>query len=279
MSLVDPRAPLADDHRKILARAVSRLEGTSLAKRLSDYASQPINSALKKIPKPLGRRIDAAVEKAILRCLNVAVNSLEKETMHKAPRTRRSSILAAASGGLGGLFGAASLPVELPVTTMLMLRSIADIARHYGEDLSTLEARLACVEVFALGAKATPGRTHFGYYASRALLGHLTSDAANFFVERGVAGASATVAGRLASEVAARFGLALSERTAVSALPLVGAVGGAAVNVVFMRHFQSIARGHFIVRRLERIYGEDSVRREYMIIADELAQAREKRRQ
>ena len=41
--------------------------------------------------------------------------------MHKA--------LATASGAAGGAFGLATLPIELPVSTIIMLRSIADIAR------------------------------------------------------------------------------------------------------------------------------------------------------
>ena len=49
----------------------------------------------------------------------------------------------------------------------------------------------------------------------------------------------------------------------------VGALGGATVNYVFIEHFQDVARGHFIVRRLERAYGKDVVRTEY----ERLAQA------
>jgi len=91
----------------------------------------------------------------------------------------------------------------------------------------------------------------------------------SFFVERGVASASAPVINRLVSEVAARFGLVVSERVAASAIPVVGALGGAAVNVVFMNYFQELARGHFAVRRLERLYGADMVQGEY----ERLAQA------
>jgi hypothetical protein len=40
-------------------------------------------------------------------------------------------------------------------------------------------------------------------------------------------------------------------------------VGGAAVNLAFIEHFQEMARGHFTVRRLERVYGADAVRGEY----------------
>jgi hypothetical protein len=48
---------------------------------------------------------------------------------------------------------------------------------------------------------------------------------------------------------------------------VVGALGGATVNYVFIEHFQDVARGHFIVRRLERAYGKDVVRTEYERIA------------
>jgi hypothetical protein len=47
----------------------------------------------------------------------------------------------------------ATLPIELPVSTIIMLRLIADIARSAGEDLSDPEAALSCVQVFALGGR------------------------------------------------------------------------------------------------------------------------------
>ena len=50
---------------------------------------------------------------------------------------------------------------------------------------------------------------------------------------------------------------------AAQAVPLIGAVGGAAVNLAFTEHFQSLAKGHFTVRRLERAYGAALVREEY----------------
>jgi hypothetical protein len=46
-------------------------------------------------------------------------------------------------------------------------------------------------------------------------------------------------------------------------MPLIGALGGAAVNYAFIDHFQEIARAHFTVRRLERRYGKDAVRTAY----------------
>jgi len=35
------------------------------------------------------------------------------------------------------------------------------------------------------------------------------------------------------------------------------------INTIFIDHFQNMARGHFIIRRLERLYGKDLVKQEY----------------
>jgi uncharacterized protein (DUF697 family) len=55
----------------------------------------------------------------------------------------------------------------------------------------------------------------------------------------------------------------MSQKLAADVVPVVGAIGGAAVNAAFVDHFQTLARGHFTVRRLERIYGSGTVRRVY----------------
>ena len=51
-----------------------------------------------------------------------------------------------------------------------------------------------------------------------------------------------------------------SEKVAAAAVPVIGALGGAAIDVAFVSHFQNVARGHFIIRRLERRYGKEAVR-------------------
>jgi hypothetical protein len=73
-------------------------------------------------------------------------------TLPRSPRTGSELFhraLATASGAAGGTFGLAALPVELPVSTVIMLRSIADIAQTEGEDLSDPKSVFSCVEVFA----------------------------------------------------------------------------------------------------------------------------------
>jgi hypothetical protein len=266
MNLIEQIDTLPPPQQRALEQAVARLEHKGFAARLADAAGQPVARVLRLMPKFASNRFNKAVEAAMLNCLVVAIRSIGPGARRR-PALRASSVLAGLSGGVSGFFGIAALPLELPVTTTLMLRAIADIARHHGEDLATFEAKLACLEVFALGATREGRGAHLDYYASRVLLGRMAADAASILLERGIASVSAPTVGGLVSEIATRFGIVLSERSAASALPVLGAVGGATVNLMFMNHFQSVAQGHFVVRRLERDYGSAFVRRLYEEIA------------
>ena len=125
-------------------------------------------------------------------------------------------------------------------------------------------AALACIEVFALGGPAAENDAlEGGYFAVRAALAQSVSESARFILRQGLASETAPVLVRLISQVAARFGVAVSEKLAAQAVPVIGAIGGAAVNAAFADHFQTMARGHFIVRRLERAHGAELVRFEY----------------
>src|SRR5262249_56757501 len=111
------------------------------------------------------------------------------------------------------------------------------------------------------GSGRSQGGVNLGYYATRTLLTKLAGEASAYLIQRGTVGASTPVVNSLVSEIASRFGIIVSERFAASALPVLGAVGGATVNVIFMNHFQRIAPGRFIMRRLEGLYRPSAVRR------------------
>jgi len=68
---------------------------------------------------------------------------------------------------------------------------------------------------------------------------------------------------RLIALIGARFGIVVSEKAAAQAVPILGAAGGALVNTVFIGHYQDMAQGHFMVRRLERRHGSEVVREAY----------------
>ncbi len=245
-----------------LRRAVDCLEGTSFAHRLTDAIGRPAGMLGRAMP-PLARRVIAQASEAALRgAFRLALRTLDLNAPAR-PANRAHKFAAAASGAVGGALGLAALPVELPVSTAILLRSIAEIAREEGEDLSAPGAAFACVEVFALGGQAGEAAFESGYFAVRAALAKAVTDSARFVAAEGVAAQSAPAIARLMSLIAARFGVAVSEKLAAQAAPILGALGGAAVNAAFADHFQTLARGHFIVRRLERRHGASLVAFEY----------------
>ncbi|MNW05864.1 EcsC protein family protein [compost metagenome] len=63
--------------------------------------------------------------------------------------------------------------------------------------------------------------------------------------------------------IAERFGVKVSEKVAAQAVPVIGAAGGAIINLAFIDHFQDMAHGHFIVRKLERRYGQELIQQIY----------------
>ncbi|MBV8110006.1 MAG: EcsC family protein [Hyphomicrobiales bacterium] len=271
MMAVATGGSLSPHHQKALQRACFLLERQNFAARLADYAGQPVDRLLRMMPRPASAGLNRAIETAILKCLNLAISSIGPQSK-QPPATNLLSLLAGINGGISGFFGFAALPIELPLTTTLMLRSIADLARHHGEDLSQLEARLACIEVFALGTGGARKQMNIGYYASRALLSKLASQTSVYLIERSTASASTPVVNSLVTEVASRFGVIASERFAASAIPLLGAIGGATINLIFINHFQRVAQAHFTIRRLERRYGQALIRHHYEHLSSRYSQ-------
>ena len=251
---------LTPSDRERLALAKQQLTEQSIAGRVAELIGTPIEKGLAMLPAKARGVVDRAATEAIQKALEVAILTLGGGK--GGPVNERLSLaFAALTGGVGGLFGLPALIVELPVSTTLMLRAIAEIARHHGEDLTEIEARLACLQVFALGGPQTQDDgADTSYYATRLAIGRLTSDAARHLLTRGAAAREAPAVVRFISAVAARFGLVVTEKALATALPAIGAIGGATVNTIFMDHFQELAHGHFTVRSLERTYGEPSVK-------------------
>ena len=232
----------------------------------------PIEEGVALLPKRWQKRLHKATEKSIRQSLSMAIGTIQQgETtpahiyMHK--------LLAMGSGALGGFFGPLTLLAELPFTTMLMLRAIADIAQHEGEDLSRREAKLACVQVFALGGRTREDdAADLGYYGLRVALGlYFERDILEY--ASGVSGPHIPAAIQAVRGIAARFGVVISDTAAARMVPIAGAASGAMLNLIFMNHYQNVARGHFIVRRLERKYGDDVIKQTYQSIQDEELEA------
>ena len=242
------------------------LEHPDLAARLTKAVGKPIDLISKALPAAASRAIATATAKGLEAALKVDLRTMQR-TLHAGSQLLHKALVTA-SGAAGGAFGLATLPIKLPVSTIIMLRSIADIARSEGEDISEPEPALSCVQVIALGGRAgSANPSESGYFAARGMLAKCATEAARFIAQRGVIEGGARVLVRFIAQVASRFGVVVTQKVVAQTLPIVGALGAAAVNYAFMEHFQEVARGHFTVRRLERFYGKDVVRTKYERLA------------
>jgi hypothetical protein len=255
----------AKDDLADLKRAKALLENPGLAAKLSSMLGSPVEKGVKMLPSSWQRNVHKATEAALMKALDVAVNSLGERPRLKS-QDNFHRIAAAASGAAGGAFGLAALAWELPLSTTVMLRSIADIAASEGENPRHIDTKLACLTVFAFGSTKDKrdDATESGYFATRAALSSAVSEASRYLARKGMAKTGAPALVRLVSSIGGRFGVVVGEKATAQAIPIIGAAGGAVINTVFIGHYQDMARGHFIVRRLEKIYGEEPVRNAYI---------------
>ncbi len=250
---------LADTDLRALAEARVLLERPSLAARLSSFVGSPLEKGMARLPASWRERIGGLAHDALMKAMDTAAKTLQPAVQPASPRLHK--LLGSVSGAGGGAFGVAGLTVEIPLSTVLIMRSILDIARGEGEDIGSAQARLAALEVFALGGNASSDdAAEAGYYAVRAALATTVSEAARHFAQKGLSGEGAPALARLITMVAARYKVQLTQKAAGMLVPGIGAAAGATINLMFMDHFQSVSRGHFTVRRLERHYGEAAVR-------------------
>jgi EcsC protein family len=251
-----------------LADAKRVLEHPGLAIRIADRLGTPIDALVRRLPEGAQRRLAEATRRALEGALDMALRTIDPRRPGPAEDWLHRGLVVAA-GAAGGAVGLAGLVIELPVSTLLMLRAIADHARAQGEDLTQVEGRLECLAVFAYGSgqSTTDDAAESAYFATRAALARAVSQAAEWVAERGLAEAAgeraAPAVARFVATIAQRFGVAVGDKAAAQLVPIVGAAGGAAVNALFIRHFQDTARAHFTVRRLEREHGTDAVRAAY----------------
>jgi hypothetical protein len=245
-----PCSGLSDSDRTILrnaARQFANARGATI--RLAELLGLTLgkaarlfgNSAAVMLGNNWERKYQSLVEQALRQAFDLATLGLDPEGQQE-PWAWLHKALVTASGTVGGFIGAPGLAADLPITTCLILRSIAEIARAHGEDIQSDEGRRACLEVFAFGGpQVADEELEAGYWAARAALSHTTIEA-------------------MIRAIAPQLGLVLSEKYVAQAIPIAGAAAGATLNYIFMDFYQQMARVHFAVREVERHNDREAVR-------------------
>ncbi len=251
-----------------LNEAYQRLENPSLVIQLSSAAGMPVETVLKtlarRVPESVMDAVRQSSQKSLHYVMSNTTRTLKDQVLVSAsPRLHQAAVMA--TGAVGGLFGVHALVIELPITTSIMFRSIVDIARAEGEMPRDSDTLLNAMQVFAMGSGMSDkdDAAETSYYGVRLALSAAVSNAMEQLAIHGLNKASSPALLRLVSAIASRFGIVVTQKTMAQALPVVGALGGATINTMFIHHYQEMARGHFTVRRLERKYGVEMIREAY----------------
>jgi hypothetical protein len=236
-------AELSANQIKLISDAAQYLERPSLLMEIANLVGKPLEFFGRGVNKVTAGQVDATVNTALRTALVIAVSTVpagsddmgslvEADISDVGSRTALWHKLSVAiTGTAGGLFGLAGIAVELPITTTIMLRSIAAIAKEFGEDLQDPAIRLQCLTVFCLGGPGKGDDAMESAYltsrlglqseltlAARATAG-LTAEELAAMIQKGTAPAVVN----LISRIAARFNVAVTEKMIAQAIPVLGA--------------------------------------------------------
>ncbi|WP_159990244.1 EcsC family protein [Pelistega ratti] len=264
-----------------LERAVVLLESPTLTAQITNLLGKVVKIDL--LPNYIQGKIVGIAEQALDTVFNVASSTMEDKQKVSSPLLHK--LAAAATGGAGGFFGMTAILVEMPISITIMMRSILDIAREEGFSLRSYETRMECIKVFGLGSNLSQDddESESGYFLSRVALDRITQSLSKTAMEIaakdiGVKQFATTnipsqiiepvskAMIKLIQAVAQRFGVVLTEEAAAKLVPGLGAVTGSMLNTMFVDYYQDMAKGHFMVKKLEQKYSEELIKTEYQRI-------------
>lgn len=277
---------MKNDELDFLKEAYQYLENPSFVTKVTDYLGKPIQKTMDRMPPLVQEKLSKASERAIRKSLDVAHNTLQLTTVDtptdlnkiqsESSRLRLGHNLATATtGAVGGFFGEIGFLLELPITTTIIMRSILAQGQNYGH-LSKEELITNALYVFSLGSSKSKADDEMdtAYYTSRFAMDYAIRKAAEYLasntprtVLKSIEAGSAPIILELISKVAGRFNIAVGEKMLAESLPVVGAVGGATLNLLFTDFFTLSAKYHFGIKYLENKYGKDIVQQNYSRIS------------
>ncbi len=222
----------------VLARRYKRANGPVI--RLVNRLGGTLEHQLSALPEGVRSQIERLTAQALETSYGIAARAPDLGT--RAPMM--AAVAAGAAGGAGGL---ATAVAELPVTVTLFLTTIRSVAREAGFDPDQDWVRAECLQVFAAGSPlAQDDGVNTSFVASRLAL-------------------SGAAVQNLITRIAPKLAAALSQKLAAQAVPVLGAVSGAALNAAFLSYYREVARVRFGLVKLAQVHGAEAVEAEFRI--------------
>lgn len=235
-----PATPSSDLATEVAALAQRYKRANGPVIRLVNRLGTTLESQLSALPDSVRGQVERLTAQALEASYGLAARA--PDLGHRAPMV--AAIAAGAAGGAGGL---ATAVAELPVTVTLFLNAIRGVARDVGLDPDEDWVRAECLAVFAAGSPmAQDDGVNTSFVASRLAL-------------------SGSAVQNLIATIAPKLAAVLGQKLAAQAVPVIGAVSGAALNAAFLSYYRDVARVRFELVKLGRIHGAEAVEAEFRI--------------
>ena len=229
--------PFDEEIRTRLDALVRRQrEASGMGMHLITMVGGQAEGLLNRLPSEVRNRLEQATARALE--IAFAAASYSRGQLSDQPSLVNRAVTTA-MGAAGGMGGIPTALAELPVTATYLLRTIQGVAMEYGFDPSDEAVRMDCLQVFAA---AGPLERDDG------------TDVAFLTTRMALTGASLR---GLAARVAPRLSIVLGQKLSAQAVPVLGAVAGAATNWTFTRYYHEMAHVYFGLRALARDKGFD----------------------
>jgi EcsC protein family len=226
----DPAPRIAE-----LARRFRRANGPVIS--LMNRFGGQVERQLDALPDRIRHQIEAAVARALNMAHGIAGAAPAGPRLGRRLGRGAAPIAAAVTGAFGGMGGIVTAIPELPVTVTLILHAIRGAAAAEGFDPDDPAIRAECLGIFAAGSPL--GR----------------DDGVNTgFVGARLAMSGSAVQGIIAA-VAPRLAAALGQKLAAQAVPVIGALAGAALNAAYLSYYRELAQIRFALLRLAQEHG------------------------
>lgn len=226
-----PNAQLESDIADLALR-LKRANGPVM--KLVNLAGNALENALSKVPAEYHSHIEKGISQALEASYGLAGRTPELSS-------RGSLAAVMASGAAGGAGGLPSAIAELPFTVTLILNAIRTEARLAGFDPEEDRIRTECLQVFGAGSPlASDDGINTSFIAARLSI-------------------SGQAVQSIIAKIVPKLATALGPKLVAQAIPLLGAVSGAALNAAFLNYYQEIARIRFKLLKLAADHGEDTV--------------------
>ena len=218
------------DQIDALVERHQRAEGPLI--KIANYAGGQVESILSKLPEEFDGHLQRVIQTALNTSYDISGSVKSNTAIFEVP-SYFHKLAVTLSGGIGGFTGLAGSIAELPITITTMLASFQKIAEEYGFDRNEAETRLECLQIFSMGGPLDDDQDiDLSFLSARlALRGDVISN--------------------LIAQASNRIAVVISHKLGTQAVPVLGAVSGAALNFTFMSYYEEMAHVRFTLKKLQ----------------------------